>query len=448
MAASDESNVNALALIFLVAMSVLILRSSSQKAVIALLLTALLIPLGQQIVIFGLHLRFYRLLILIGLWRLLMRGESKGFRATGMDKLLLAWTVVILVCGIIRGATAETFGDAYDTLGTYFLFRVWIHDAQDSIGQLRVLAMVVCLVALCMAYEQSTRHNLFSVFGGVPAITHVREGRFRCQGPFRHPILAGTFAATLFPLMAGLWSMGGRNKKTALLGGLACVFCTVAAASSGALMTFIAAIIGLAFWWMRFRMKLIRRCIVVVIIGLAIVMKAPIWYLIARISDLTGGTGWYRSNLITEAVDHFNEWWLVGSSYTANWTSDPTVLIDQYHIDITNQYIAQGLNGGLLGLGLFVAMIVCGFKVLGNVVTGRRGVSFDPKLWWAFGVSLFCHCAAFISVSYFDQITVFWLWLLATIATVQVTADKRLAASRRLQQVEEPPEPIASAAPG
>jgi hypothetical protein len=46
---------------------------------------------------------------------------------------------------------------------------------------------------------------------------------------------------------------------------------------------------------------------------------------------------------------------------------------------------------------------------------------------WALGVSLASHCAAFISVSYFDQIQVFWFWLLAVIAGVPVWAHRELA---------------------
>lgn len=46
-------------------------------------------------------------------------------------------------------------------------------------------------------------------------------------------------------------------------------------------------------------------------------------------------------------------------------------------------------------------------------------------LLWAFGVCLAAHCAAFISVSYFDQIQVFWFWLLAVIATVPMWAVQK-----------------------
>jgi hypothetical protein len=135
-------------------------------------------------------------------------------------------------------------------------------------------------------------------------------------------------------------------------------------------------------------------------------------------SDLLGGTGWYRSNLIQQAIYHFNEWWLIGSSYTANWASGEPLPGDPNNVDITNEYIAEGLQGGLLRLGLFLAIIVICFKRVGRAVRAEQTDSGTAKLWWAFGVSLAAHCAAFISISYFDQIQVFWFWLWAVIAVL------------------------------
>ena len=90
-----------------------------------------------------------------------------------------------------------------------------------------------------------------------------RDGRFRAEGPFLQPILAGTFGATLFPLLVGLWRNGGRGKWL-MLGGIAgSLIITIASASSGPLLTFVAAVIGFSLWRMRERMYLFRRSIVV-----------------------------------------------------------------------------------------------------------------------------------------------------------------------------------------
>ncbi len=427
----DASNLNPLALVFLLVMCGVLLCSSRQNAVKAMLATAALVPLGQQLVVFGLHLHFLRLLILAGLCRLLMRGESRALELSGLDKLFIAWALVGLACGILRNPSAETFGAAYNALGAYFLFRILTKEPADTVDHLRLLTLLAIVIGACMTWEVITHRNLFSIFGGVPEITIQRGDRFRCQGPFRHPILAGTFGATLFPLLVGLWFQGGRGKWRVLLGIAGCLVITVVSASSGALLTFLAAMIGIGLWPMRNRMHLFRRGTTAAIIGLALVMNAPVWFLIARVSDLTGGTGWHRSFLIDTAIKHFNEWWLIGTSYTAHWGgSHQVLLVDPNNMDLTNHYVVQGVGGGIWMLGLFVAMIVVCFKVLGRGVRAEFDLALDRKLLWAIGVTLAAHCTAFISISYFDQIHVFWFWLLAITSSLSRHVQPRPATAK------------------
>ncbi len=119
----------------------------------------------------------------------------------------------------------------------------------------------------------------------------------------------------------------------------------------------------------------------------------------------------------------------IGTSYTANWAPGGEVMPNNPNMmDITNHYVTQGIKGGALGLVLFIAVVVVCFKIIGRAVWSRSGWSYQPKLAWALGVSLACHCTAFISVSYFDQIQVFWFWLLAAIAVIPEQAGRKAAA--------------------
>ncbi|HEU6449332.1 MAG TPA: hypothetical protein VFV23_12925 [Verrucomicrobiae bacterium] len=416
----NTSNLNPAALSFLVVMSVVVLLARRSTAVKALLATAALVPLGQQLVVFGLHLHFLRLLLLVGFCRLLFRREAAGFTMTGLDKLFAAWLLVGLGCGILRGPSAETFGAAYNAAGTYFFIRILTHDSTDLIGHLRLLVFLAIVIGLFMCLEMKTHRNLFSILGGVPEITVQRGDQFRCQGPFRHPILAGTFGATLFPLLAGLW-FHSRKKFLVLAGIAGSAIITIASASSGPLLTFLAALIGLALWPLSNHMHWVRRAMVAIVAGLALVMNAPVWFLIARVSDLVGGTGWYRSHLIDLTLRHFNEWWLIGTAETASWgQSGEILLVDPKSIDIVNHYVAQCVTGGIGMLGLFLATVVVGFKIIGRCIHSDFEPTLDRKIFWAIGVTLAAHCAAFISVSYFDQILVFWFWLLAVISSLSV----------------------------
>jgi hypothetical protein len=85
-------------------------------------------------------------------------------------------------------------------------------------------------------------------------------------------------------------------------------------------------------------------------------------------------------------------------------------------MDITNNYIVQGVHGGIWQFGLFLAIIVCCFKIVGRLLRGRSDGVLAPKMRWAIGVALAGHCIAFIDISYFDQMEVFWYWLVAVIA--------------------------------
>jgi hypothetical protein len=136
-------------------------------------------------------------------------------------------------------------------------------------------------------------------------------------------------------------------------------------------------------------MSAVRWAVAGAILVLAFIMEPPVWYLISRVSELAGGTGWYRSHLIDEAVNHVAEWWLIGSNHTAHWASDifNVLPMDPNNIDITNHYIEQGLKGGVLGLALFCAIICALFKRLGTALRGNTSGPATAGQMWAFGVS-------------------------------------------------------------
>jgi hypothetical protein len=195
-------------------------------------------------------------------------------------------------------------------------------------------------------------------------------------------------------------------------------------------------------WRLRLQLRWVRRGLVVAIIGMACVMKAPVWYAIARVSDLTGGTGWHRSYLIDQAVEHFNEWWLTGSTYTAHWAPSGQVLaVDPDNMDITNHYIMEGLGGGICKLGLFLGLIVLGFKTVGRYIRRPNTCWPGQELFvWSMGVCLLGHCVSFISIVYFDQIIVMWFWLLACLAMLAAHLQAAFQNFENTQLAEEPRE--------
>ena len=223
------------------------------------------------------------------------------------------------------------------------------------------------------------------------------------------------------PCFASLWSVKG-GRLFALIGLVAATIITITPSSSGPAVAYASGLIALVLWRVRNNMRIIRWGLLFVIILADVVMKAPVWYLIARLSEIVGGTGYHRSELIDQAVRHIDEWWLVGSHYTAHWM--PYVLPDNPEmVDITNQFIWEGLMGGLLTMILFIVLIARCFQGVGKAVhSGQHQNNGYLFVVWALGAALFTHVMSFTSVVYFDQMIVFWFLLLSMISVASMTS--------------------------
>ena len=352
-----------------------------------------------------------------------------GLRFTALDRIFLWWVIATLAMGTAAGPSVQRFvnraGVVFDAAATYFLCRCWVRDLDGLRHVAGFLAVLVVPLALGMIVEKISGRNFFYLLGGVAEYGEVRDGRLRCQGAFRHPILAGTYAATLLPCLVGLL-FNPHSRGLALVGSASAGIAVCASGSSGALLAMLTVAVGCASWRIKNHMRHFRWALVLVVLGFALVMNAPVWYLIARISTICGGTGWHRSYLIDQAVQHFGEWWLTGSTYTAHWAPSGMVLpSDPNNMDITNQYIAEGLGGGVLKLGLFLYMIILCYKTVGRLVIKTTTFCFSDRIFvWSVGVSLTAHCVSFISISYFDQIVVMWYLLLASVSMLSSLETK------------------------
>jgi hypothetical protein len=258
--------------------------------------------------------------------------------------------------------------------------------------------------------------NAFGALGGVQSVPDVREGKIRSQGVFQHALMAGTFAATLLPLFLMLWK-SGKSKAMAAVGLVGSTVMTITSQSSTPLLAYVAGLFGVCLWPIRKKMRIVRWGIVITLIGLALVMKAPVWFVIAHI-DLTGGSsGYHRAELVDQFIRHFSEWWLIGTNNTANWGFDMW--------DAQNQYVNIGETGGLAAFVFFLIMITRMFKRLGKT---RRAVAGNSRQEWMIlflGIALFAHLTAFFGVNYFDQSKVSWFALLAMICVATLPPKKK-----------------------
>ncbi len=416
----DLTNIHPLGLAAVIILGIAMLTIPRRWSVLSMLIVACFISSVQKIVVFGLDFNFLRIMVLFGIFRLLLKKEHVGFIWKPLDTAMVLWTISSMLIYTLQQGTFSAFvnrlGFGFDTFGMYFLFRCLIRDWEDVDTVVFGVLLTSIPVALAFLLENRTGRNVFSIFGGVPEITVVRFGRLRCQGAFSHPIIAGCFWASMMSLFAACWWKSINDRSWAVTGLVTSSVIVVCCASSTPVMGMLAALIGGLFFFLRHHMKLIRWGVLLTLIGLHMVMNAPVWHLICRVSAVGGSTGWHRYFLINQAINHFGEWFLLGTRSTAHWGWGLQ--------DVTNHYILQGVRGGFLTLCLFVAVIVCAFRDVGRL---WRQQVYNPRrlaLSWALGVALFVHCIQFLGVSYFGQISVLWYLLLAMIGSMSSTTRR------------------------
>jgi len=422
------SNINFIGSVFLAIMVILILFLPRRFAVVPILMTACYMTLGQVVVIGPFHFTMMRILIFLGCLRAFIGKGFNTIKINSIDKIVVAYVLASTIIYFLLRKDTEAFvnglGFIYNALGLYFLFRYYIRDDNDCYSLFKILALLMAPLACAMLMEKITGRNFFSIFGGVPEFTVIREGRLRAQGAFSHPILAGTFGATCIPLFIALWVKDNTRKIIVIIGLVSATIITVTPSSSGPVMAYAVVIIGLFMWRLRDNMRMIRWIALFIILALHMVMKAPVWALIGKIGSVIGGGGWHRVMLIDAAIEHFREWWLLGTDYTLHWM--PTgVTWSARHTDITNYFIGIGVRGGLLSLILFISILVLCFKNIGLKIKELDAAESPLKFTlWCLGVSLSAHIASFVSVSYFDQIIVYLYFLLAMIVSLTVNQTK------------------------
>ena len=381
---------------------------------------AILLPLEQQAVVFGLHFSAVRILIFCAWIRiapdLLAGGRMVSGRFAATDAVLplwLGWTAIAYaICwGDVR-ALIPRLGILYSAAGTYFLLRYLLKDKAAADRTLGTLAVICAVLAVLMTIEQFTGRSLFSIFTSQEFV-QIRDGRVRSQGPFAHPIIAGVFGAFLMPVFLSFW-FSAKSRGYAALGvcGAAVMVATSASSTPAA-----AAVVGVGavfLWPLRRHMRTIRWVALAALLALHVVMKAPVWSLLHRVKIVGGSNAWHRFELVDQCITHFGEWWLVGTTHYDTWGAQMW--------DTANWYVGSAVKGGLIGLGLFIAFISFSLRDVGR---GWRSVGREAgagKLNWGVGAGVFASAVAFLGSELFDQSVVAWYALPAL--TLAISGDQ------------------------
>jgi hypothetical protein len=395
--------------IFLVTLLSLIPR---RYILLPFIVAACFVPSDQRIIVMGLDFTILRMLIVAGVLRMAVRQEIRHIKFNSFDLVLAAW----LLCGTFiyvlqwtdTSAIIYKCGFLFDVIGLYWLFRQNLRQHQAIQFAFTAFAWCALIMLPLVAFEKMTGRNPFLILGQVT--TALREEQYyRCQASFPHSIILGAFWATLIPVFVGLGVAARQGRTLYWLACIASVFMVFATSSATPIATLIAILILLALFPYRSHGKQIAYGICGMIILLHVVMKAPVWNLVTRIHVVSGSTGYHRFRLIDRALSHFNEWALLGTRNTADWGFGME--------DLTNQYVSEGVRGGVLTLILFVILLVLAVKKMGQYSLMPIGKQ-QQWIFWGICVSILGHCIAFIGVSYFGQIRMLLYLILAVVGTI------------------------------
>ena len=408
---SSEATIYQSTVLLAIILAMLTLLVRRRYFLVPLILAACFVPTDQRIMVMGLDFKVLRMIIAVGVLRVMLFGEYQRLKLNRIDRLLLMWVLCGAAIYSIQWNTAEAVinraGILFDAVGLYWLFRQNIRSWDDLKHTLRVFAVGAIILLPFVLIEWSTGSNPFVFLG--KAVTSVRQDNFRCQAAFPHSIMLGLFWAILAPMFLALAKT--ETKKTLYLFAFASSIVIVAAtASSTPILVLILAIVAYtAFNWRQYT-AVAALAIAAVTAAIHIAMNAPVWHLLARINVISGSTGWHRYNLIDKAIANFNEWMVIGCRSTDHWGWGLG--------DVTNQYVQEGVRGGVATLILFVLMIYAVLKTLVTSSLGYRDRNAQLLTWALFSMMI-AHCVGFIGVSYFGQIQVLWYMTLAAASLLQ-----------------------------
>ena len=400
-----QTSLHPLALATTIALVLALFAVRRQLAFAPLMVAATTLPLSQRIVVAGADFTLMRILLLAYVLRIMVRKEGSEFRWNRIDTVVVLWALSGTLIMTIQLGTAGAFinrvGWTFEILATYFAIRCLVRTTDDVLALAKIIAITSIPIAALFAVETVTHKNLFSIFGGVSPETTMREGRFRCQGAFAHPIVAGTFWASTLPLIWMLWKQEGFAHRLCLLGTAATFVIIFACSSSTPLLSAAVAMAGLALFRYRAHRRRMWIGLIIVLLVLHLIMDRPVWHLLARVDLVGGSTGWHRFVIFDAFVTHFSEWFLLGDT-------NPSTHWGVWQMrDITNQYILEGLRGGFIALFFFVLVLLYSFGDVGRAlkaIAGRNNILAE-KVVWLIGVTILVHTVSFFGVSYFGQMT-------------------------------------------
>ena len=355
---------------------------------------------AQRFAVLGLDFHFLRAITLMLLVRILIFRDLKDVRLGKADLALFGLVAMIVLGTLARGGINPAMtqaGKMIELFCLYFIGRALVRNLDDVRYMLLGVGLLAIPVGISFVVEQYTRYNFFSLFGGIPEMTVIRDGKLRSQGSFVHPITAGVFWASFAPMFMAQIFAKQRGLFYIWIGWMGFIMCCVCAFMTNSSTSIAGILIGLTGWcFYKFRNNLRMIFWITVAFVFVIHMASTRGFhgvIFTRVSFISASTGYHRYMLFEGLFNNVPKWFFVGTNNR---------MFNRSFIDVTNQYIITALDGGFIALFLLLFLIVMAFKAVGRALRTSE-VRSDTLLIFGIGVAYLVTVISFTAVSAYGE---------------------------------------------
>lgn len=352
-----------------------------------------------------------RVAVVVLLLRCLFDGQIRGkFTWIRLDTwVTLSMVVYVGVFCATRpllNAVENRGGFLMDTWFAYMVARFIVSDRETLMSVIKCVGVALVPLAVLGVIESVTGWQpfiplqRFCPWVTVGRVLEQRWGLTRATGPFNHSILFGSAFAIFLPLVYYLRHNKNHWRLLAYILSAAALVGALSSMSAGPWVMTVVVIICLV---MENRKKWVKPLLIfsaISCIGIGVISNRPFYHVMFSYAGLLGGAGWHRARLIDAAIQHFDEWWLIGYG-----TKDPGWggYLGMAATDVTNEFILAGVRYGILGIIVLSGVLTTAFRGVLRMYRRTR----DPELkslCWALGTILVSVIVTWMSVSFFGQI--------------------------------------------
>ena len=402
-------------LTYALVLSVMVLTLRPKYAFVAYIVGLLWYPAYLAVSIGTIDIVVGRFVIAILLMRCYFNDKiRRKFKWNRLDTLITLSMVVYVGSYLITqvnpiGQTLEgRAGFIMDTWCAYMAARFIVTDRSKLISIIKCIAIAMVPLAILGMIEAVTHWQPYAPlwrfspwFRGGRFVSEGRWGLARAVGPFSHAILFGGVFAMFLPLIYYFHREKGDWRSLAYIISGIVLLGALSSMSSGPWVMVIVVIFCLVMEKRKQFIKPLFLFLIFSCISIGIASNRPFYHVIASWANPLGGAGWHRARLIDIAIEKFDEWWMVGyGDKDPGWGQ----YLGMGRTDVTNEYILNGVRYGILGIIALCAVLAKAFR---DLISTYRRLRYPAmkSLCWAFGSLLFSVVVAWMSVSFFGQLT-------------------------------------------